>query len=283
MKPAQFELHRPDTLEQALELLANYDFDARIIAGGQSLMPLMNLRMVGFSHLIDLNRIEGMSDIRLDDEGVRIGAMARQQDLFNHPVILKHTPLIAAALPYIGHIQTRNRGTVGGSLAHADPSAELPLTMVTLDAKFIVTSRKGSREIAARHFFTDVLSTDLASDEILTEVVIPAAPVGARVHFHEFGRRHGDFALAACAAQYAVYPEGGRLAVGLGGVDATPYFCEELSDRMSTGKSALSQLGQHIENELKKLNPLSDLQADEDYRRTLAAVLLADCLREVLQ
>jgi len=283
MKPAPFELHRPDTLEQALALLAEYNFDARVIAGGQSLMPLMNLRMVGFSHLIDLNRITGLAGIRLEKEFIHIGALTRQQDLFNHPVIVKNAPLVSAALPYIGHIQTRNRGTVGGSLAHADPSAELPLTMVTLDATFIIMSHTGSRKIAARKFFTDVLSTDLTSDEILTEILIPVAPAGAKVCFHEFGRRHGDFAMAACAAQYVAHPEGNKLTVGLGGVDARPYFCEELSRLMSAGNGALPKLDQHIENELKKLNPLSDLQADAAYRRTLAAVLLADCLQEVLQ
>src|SRR5690606_13037981 len=121
----------------------------------------------------------------------------------------------------------------------------------------------------ARQFFTDVLSTDLASDEILTEIVIPAAPVGARVHFHEFGRRHGDFAMAACAAQYAEGPNGAQLVVGLGEVTPTPHFCQELSSLMSVGKSALTHLEQYIEDELDKLQLLSDLQADEEYRRVL--------------
>jgi len=283
MKPAPFELYRPDSLAAALALLEEHGEDARLLAGGQSLVPMMNLRIVSFSHLIDLNRVRSLSGIRREGETLRIGAMTRQQEIAGHPLVAAHAPLLAAALPYIGHVQTRSRGTVGGSLAHADPAAELPLVMVVLNAHFTLQSVAGKREVGARDFFQDMLCTDLAPGEVLTEIAVPMAPAGTRVSFREFARRHGDFAIAAAAAQYVDGPDGGSLAIGLGGVNPVPYFCARLSRSMAGGKAAQAAMEQLIREELEDIQPLSDTQADPDYRRTLAAILLADCLREVLQ
>lgn len=281
MKPAPFELHRPRDMQSVLALLDAHGMDARLLAGGQSLVPMMNLRLVGFEHLIDLNRVAGLDGVRLDGDWLHIGAMTRQQSLFDQPLIGRHAPLLAAALPHIGHLQTRSRGTVGGSLAHADPSAELPLVMLALQARMSVLSSRGPREIAASDFFEGMMTTGLAHDEVLTGVAIPVAAPGTRVCFREYARRHGDFAIAAAAAQF-VPTDGGQLRVALGGVNPTPYFCAALSQAMRAGRSALHALDALIEDECRRLEPMTDNQADAGYRRVLAAVLLNDCVREVL-
>ncbi len=281
MKPAPFELHRPRDLQSVLALLDAHGMDARLLAGGQSLVPMMNLRLVGFEHLIDLNRVDGLDGVRLEGEWLHIGAMTRQQSLFDQPLVARHAPLLAAALPHIGHLQTRSRGTVGGSLAHADPSAELPLVMLTLEARLTVISSRGQREIAAADFFEGMMSTGLMHDEVLTSIAIPVAPTGTRVSFREYARRHGDFAISAAAAQF-VPGNGGQLRVALGGVNPTPYFCVKISQAMGAGRSTLSQLDALVQHEVQQLEPMTDNQADAEYRRVLAAVLLNDCVREVL-
>jgi len=164
MKPAAFDMVRPETLAEALAFLGDRAEDAKVIAGGQSLVPVMNFRLAAPRFLIDLNRIKALAGIRLDGDMLRIGAMTRQSALMENPLIA-HAPLLALALPHIGHVQTRSRGTIGGSLAHADPSAELPLIMVTLDATLTIESRRGGRRVMpARQFFTDAMVTELASD-----------------------------------------------------------------------------------------------------------------------
>lgn len=175
MKPMPFELHRPSDMQTVLALLNEHGSDARLIAGGQSLVPMMNLRLVSFEHLIDLNSVTDLSGVELQGEVLRIGAMTRQQSLLREPLLARHAPLLAAALPHIGHLQTRSRGTVGGSLAHADPSAELPLCMVTLGARVKLASTGGDRELQAREFFQGVLSTDMAPDEVITAIDVPIA------------------------------------------------------------------------------------------------------------
>ena len=204
MKPAPFEIERPTRLDDVLRLLAANTGDARVIAGGQSLVPLMNLRMATPSLLIDLNRVEALQGIRVDGPWLRIGAMTRQQRLLSDPLIAAHAPLLARALPHIGHVQTRNRGTIGGSLAHADPSAELPVCMVALGATLSVGSASGGRTIPAREFFTDILSTTLQPDEVLVEIAIPRAPPGTRAWFIEFARRHGDLEQGRDPSRHAV-------------------------------------------------------------------------------
>jgi CO/xanthine dehydrogenase FAD-binding subunit len=280
VKPAPFELHRPRHLAEVLQLLSEHDGEVRLLAGGQSLVPMMNLRLVGFSHLVDLNRVADLAYVQVEGDNLRIGAMMRQQALLNDPLVARHAPLLAAALPNIGHVQTRSRGTLGGSLSHADPSAELPLVCVTLGATFQVRSQRGERSIAAADFFEDAMLTCLAADEVLTEVSLPIAPAGSRVAFREYARRHGDFAMASAAAQLSA---SGELRVGLGGVNSVPFVCADLGRELSRDRQQLARLDDLIAHEVSKLQAMSDIQADAEYRRVLAAVLLNDCLREVMQ
>lgn len=280
MKPARFDIYQPRELETALELLARHGGDAKILAGGQSLVPLMNLRMATPAMLIDINRVAGLSGVRRDDGRIRIGAMTRQKALLGDDLIAQHTPLLAKAMLHVGHVQTRSRGTVGGSLAHADPAAELPLVMVTLDAAFTVQSVRGTRTVAARRFFRDALTTDLAPDELLAEIHVPVAPVGSRTAFREFARRHGDFAIAAAGVQRSA--NGATLAAGLGGVGAVPHFCARLTGA-AAGRSDRRGLDELVRAEIEDIVPLSDQHASADYRRVLAALALTDCLEEVLR
>ena len=278
MKPAAFEMSRPHTVGEALALLHEHA-DAKLLAGGQSLVPILNLRLATPSLVVDLNRIGALSGIRRDGDWLRIGAMTRQRELIKSALVAQHVPLLCRALPHIGHVQTRARGTIGGSLALADPSAELPLVMVALDAVLTVQSKGGQRTIAAREFFVDAMVTDLASDELLTEIAVPVAPSRANCSFRELARRAGDFAIVAVAAQFA-RPQ---LTVAVGGLEARPRHCHGLVQALCTQDFKRVGLGSLVSAELAGTRPLSDLQASAEYRRHLAAVLLEECLSEVLE
>jgi CO/xanthine dehydrogenase FAD-binding subunit len=269
VKPAPFEMARPASLDDALNLLAGHP-DAKLIAGGQSLTPAMNFRLATPSLLIDLARVPGLDFIRCADGVVQIGAATRQVDLLDSPVIAAHAPLLARALPWIGHVQTRSRGTIGGSLCHADPSAELPLIMVTLGAVLTLRRAASSRTIAATDFFVGALTTGLAPDEILTEIAFPAAPPGTRAAFQELSRRRGDFAIVAVAAQVA----GGNWRIAIGGLEAVPRFCAGLAAHLQRGGA----LAAGIEAELAHVEPLQDEQVSGPFRLQLACTLLSDCL-----
>lgn len=276
MKPPVFDMARPQDLDEALRLLAKNP-DSKLIAGGQSLVPLMNFRLAAPTLLIDLNRVSGLSGIRHAEGMLRIGAMTRQQRLLESPLVNEDAPLLRKALSNIGHVQTRSRGTIGGSLAHADPSAELPLVMVTLDAAITIRCDGGGRTAPARAFFKDAMTTDLAPNEIITEIAIPCAPSGTRVAFREMARRHGDFAIVAVAAQSVE----GRLAVAVGGLEASPRLCTRVMDGCRDNAPDRIRLASLIRAELADSLPLDDLQADGEYRRHLAAVLMEDVLSEV--
>jgi CO/xanthine dehydrogenase FAD-binding subunit len=278
MKPAAFELLRPRTLPQALAALAERADDAKVIAGGQSLVPAMNFRLATPSLLIDLNAVAGLAGIRRDGDRLRIGAMTRQRELIESSLVAAHVPLLAKAVPHIGHVQTRSRGTIGGSLVHADPSAELPLVMVALGAELTLAKRHSERTVPARAFFTGAMTTVLEADEILTEIALPLAPAGTRCTFRELARRHGDFAIVAVAVQSA--PPG--LTVAVGGLEAVPRHCGHLAQALSPRKVDRASLRASIDAELAGAQPLEDLQAGAEYRRHLAAVLLEDALTEVL-
>jgi CO/xanthine dehydrogenase FAD-binding subunit len=276
MKPPVFDMARPRGLDEALRLLAANP-DSKLIAGGQSLVPVMNFRLATPSLLIDLNRISELAGIRHTDKMLHIGAMTRQQHLLESPLVHEHAPLLGKALSKVGHIQTRSRGTIGGSIVHADPSAELPLVMVTLDAVLSVRRDGGERTVPARAFFTSAMTTDLASDEIVTEIVIPCAPPGTRTAFKEIARRQGDFAIVAVAAQSVKE----RLAVAVGGLESSPRLCTQVMDECQSGSPSRSRMVSAIRAELADALPLGDLQADGEYRRHLAAVLMEDVLGEL--
>jgi hypothetical protein len=193
MKPAKFDYYDPTTLDEALSLLAQFGDRARPLAGGQSLVPLMNFRLIRPAHLIDLNGVAGLSYLKIDDGALRLGATTRQRELERSADVAKRWPLLRDAAGFIGHVQIRNRGTIGGSLAHAFPSAELPVAMVSLDASLTLRSKTNQRTARAEDFFLSYMTTMLQPDELLTEISVPALPAQSGWSYHEVSRRHGDF------------------------------------------------------------------------------------------
>ena len=219
MKPRPFDYVRPDTVEEVLALLAEYGDDARILAGGQSLIPMLNLRLVDAKVLIDVSRIAALDIIRDDGDLIEVGAAVTQNKLMAWPQLKQKLPLVAAALPFVGHFQTRNRGTVCGSIAHADPSSELPLALAVLGGTVMLRSQKGGeRVVAARAFQQDMLTTARGADELIAAVRFPVIE-GKGVAFEEVARRHGDFAIIAVAA---IADARGAAQLGVGGMAGRP-------------------------------------------------------------
>jgi len=279
VKPAPFDLHRPTGLEEALTLLALHAETAKVIAGGQSLVPLMNLRMATPAILIDLGRIECLRGIALEGDRLVLGATLRQAQLLRDPLIAAHAPLLRAAARHIGHVQTRSRGTLGGSVAHADPAAELPVALIALDAMLTLRSGRGTRQLRARNFFEGALQTALAPDEILCSISVACAPAGTRAAFREMARRQGDFAFAAAAVQRD--GRTGAVAAAIGGVLPAPHLCTGLEAAMAAGFDR-PRIEAAMIAELTALGPMTDIYASGAYRARLAAILLAEALEEVL-
>lgn len=279
MKPSSFSMIRPETLDEAMHALTTHAEDAKVIAGGQSLVPTMNFRLANPKLLVDLNRIAGLSGVRRDGDYLRIGAMTRQATLVDDPLVARCAPLVAKALTHVGHVQTRSRGTIGGSLVHGDPAAELPLVMCVLDAVFTVERLGARRTVDAADFFIDALTTDIGPDEILTEIIFPIDTEHARYGFGEYARRHGDFALVAVACYY-MPPT--KLAIGIGGLESVPRRCRRLEKALITANMRPADLEALIRDELAATKPLSDLHASGEYRLELAAVLAADVLAQLL-
>jgi aerobic carbon-monoxide dehydrogenase medium subunit len=280
MKPAPFEYHAPRQLKEAAELLAKLP-NAKILAGGQSLVPMMNFRYVIVDHLVDLGSLEELRGVAVGDGLVRIGAMSRQRDLEMSPDIAKHCPLLAEALGHIGHRQTRNRGTIGGSLAHADPAAELPAVCAAYDATVHAASVRGIRKIPFREFTAGFMTTALASDEMIAAVDLPIWRLGHGHGFHEFARRQGDFAIAGAAALLDVGVDNvvRRAALTLFGVTASPLRVEAAEARL---------IGQPLDAGAIRaaaaaawlIEPISDIHASGEYRRHLAQVLSSRALND---
>ncbi len=199
MKPPDFEYARPTTLADAVSVLAASGGEGKVLAGGQSLVPLLNFRLASPRLLVDLNRIADLSHLTVDGSVLRVGAMTRMRALETDATVVERFPQLAAAARWVGHVQIRNRGTVGGSLAHADPAAEVPAVAVLVDAELVVAGPQGERRISSDEFFQGFLFTALAEDEILTEVRLPLPSAGSRWGFREFAHRRGDFALAGAA------------------------------------------------------------------------------------
>lgn len=274
MKPAPFQYFAPTTIEQALTLLSEHD-DAKILAGGQSLVPVMNFRLARPSVLVDLNRIDELFYIRERDQGVAIGAMTRQRTVERSPIIGRLAPLVAETMPFIAHPQIRNRGTFGGSLAHADPAAELPAVAVALDAKLKVIGRKSERWVQAKDFFTGLFSTTLQPDELLAEVLIPRTPPRTGWAFQETARRHGDFALAGAACTLTLDPAGKcanarlvLLSLGDRPIDAQGAVRPLIGE--TPNPQAIDAVAAGVDGEI---DPQSDVHASAAFRRHLAKVL----------
>jgi carbon-monoxide dehydrogenase medium subunit len=281
MKPPKFRYFAPKNLGEALALLEEYADEARVLAGGQSLVPLMNMRLVHPDVLIDINGISELSFIKASDGGLAIGALTRDATLSGDSTIVEGLSVLREAAHFVGHPAIRNRSTVGGSIAHADPAAELPAVMVALDAEFVARSRSGSRTISAQNFFKGFLMTDLKEGEMLTELLIPGLPPRSGSTFVEFARREGDYALAGVAAVITADEDGtiadARLGLcSVGPAPVRPQSAEALLRGQRPGKAAWEAAATAVVSILDE--PLSDIHGSADYRRHLAAVLTKQAL-----
>ncbi len=282
MKPVDFSLHQPATVAAAMELLASHGDDAKVLAGGQSLVPLLNFRLARPDHVIDIGRLAAaLGELRPAPAELVVGAMVRQSRAEASPAVAAHCPLLAAALPNVAHPQIRARGTVGGSLAHADPAAELPAVAVALDATFEAVSIRGRREIAASDFFRTYLTSALEPDELLTAIRFPAAAPGTGAAFHEVSRRRGDFAIAGAAAQVTLAD--GVIAdsrICLSGVAGVPFRCPEPERVLLGTRADPATLRLAARAALDVLDPPGDLHATAGYRKHVAGVLLRRAVAE---
>lgn len=286
MKPASFAYFAPKTTDEALHLLAQHGYDAKPLAGGQSLVPTMNFRLAQPAVLVDLNGIDELFFVGEKDNEIRIGAMTRQRTVERSPLVQQRLPLVAEAIPHIAHPQIRNRGTFGGSLAHADPAAELPALAVALDARLRVRSEAGERWVAARDFYIGLFATDLQPEELLVEVAIPAQAADSGWAFEEVARQHGNYALCGAAATVALAADGTvararlvYLSVGEGPVEAAQ------AQQALTGESPTDAALQKAAAlaAAQDIDPVSDIHASADYRRHLARVVGRRVLRRAVE
>lgn len=282
MKPAPFEYWAPTSVDEALKLLSGFDDpgDAKIMAGGQSLMALLNLRLAQPAHIVDLNGVAELSSIKRDNGTLTIGAMTRQRSAEQSAEVAAACPMLVQALRQVGHPQIRNRGTVGGSLAHADPAAELPALAVCLGAELVMRGPSGERTVNAREFFTGFLSTVLAEDEILTAVRIPVAGPATGSTFEEVARRHGDFAMVGVAAQVRL--DGDTIAeanIALSGVAGQPVYAAAASAALAGQAPSPEVFAAAGADAAADLDPTSDLHASAAYRKHVAGVLVRRALK----
>ena len=274
MKPAAFDYVIADSIEMAVASLADGGGDVKIIAGGQSLVPMLNFRLLRPSVLIDINRIGDLAFIEETGSKICVGALTRHYQLETSPVIARHLPVLASAMTHVAHLAIRNRGTIGGSLSHADPAAELPMMALLLDAELHIASASGKRTIAASDFFLGALTVDLARDDIVTEIVLPKLPPKTGWGFEEVARRSGDFALVAAAATLTL--SAGVISqarIALTGVGATPVRVAQ-AEALLVGQAHEPGLIDRIIDAVRAaIEPDTDLHASSDYRRHLAGVL----------
>jgi carbon-monoxide dehydrogenase medium subunit len=277
VKPAPFEYHVPATAAEAVKLLADLGDDAKVLAGGQSLIPMLALRLATFEHLVDVGRIGELKGIERRNGALRIGAATTQATVEANAEVASATPLLARATPLIGHFQIRSRGTLGGSIAHADPAAEYPAVALTLDASMEVVSSKGRRTIAANDFFDGLWSTCMAPDEILAGVSFPIWSGRCGFAIEEFARRHGDFAIAGAAI--AVSLDGDRIqrsAIGLFGLGSTPERATAAEAELARRKAAEVEpeaLGRLAMADLASVS--SDLHGSAEFRKRVGAAMVA--------
>ena len=285
MKPPRFEYLAPASLDEALAALAEHGDAAKVLAGGQSLVPLLNFRLVRPAYLVDLNDIPGLAYIRQDNGRVAIGALTRQRALETSTLVRDHVPLLADAMPQIGHVQIRNRGTIGGSLAHADPAAELPAVVAALDGELVVRSASGQRVLRPDEFFLAYLTTALDPTELLVEVRLPVAPPHTGTAFLEVSRRHGDFALVGVAASVTLDDAGvcTRCAIALIGVGPAPVVARAAAQRLVGSRPTMEVLQDVGQLAAADLSPDGDLHASSQYRRHVAGVLTRRALARALE
>ncbi|MEX0799956.1 MAG: xanthine dehydrogenase family protein subunit M [Dehalococcoidia bacterium] len=285
MKPPQFEYFDPTTIDEAVSLLREREGEAKVLAGGQSLVPLLNMRLARPEALVDLRRIEGLDYIREENGALAIGAMTTQRTVERSDVVRERLPLLQAATRLIAHPQIRNRGTVGGSLAHADPAAEYPALALALDAEVLAVGPNGERTIKASELFLGYLATALEPAEVLTEVRFPKPPADSGWSVMEVARRHGDFALAGVVTALSL--NGGSISdarIALFGVASAPLRAREAEGLLAgekPGEALFAEAGRHAAAGIEE--PLSDIHASAEFRRHLAATLVKRALAEAAE
>ena len=283
MKPAAFDYHAPTTVEAAVALLERHGDDARLLAGGQTLLPMMNFRLAMPEVIIDLNRIPELAYVEAGDGVVRIGAMTRQRTVEFSPIVEQDLPLLREAIRMVGHLPTRSRGTIGGSVANADSAAEIPMILQVLDGEVCCVGTQGQRVIRASEFFCDTMTTSLAEDEVLTEVRFPSMPSDARFAVEEFSRRHGDFAIAAVTVMIVM--AGGiceKARIATAGVSA---FSTRLiaAEKTLEGRVVdIAAIAAAAEVAADVVEPVADRNASADFRRHLTKVLTVRALQRAV-
>jgi 2-furoyl-CoA dehydrogenase FAD binding subunit len=272
MKPRPFDYARPDSADEAIALLTEYGDDARVLAGGQSLMAMMNLRLADPSVLIDIARIPELDQIRDLGNRIEVGAAVTQNKLLAWPKLADKLPLVAVALPNVGHFQTRNKGTVCGSIAHADPSSELPLSLALLEGEVVLRSKRGTRTVGAKSFQLDMLTTAREADELIIAVRFPVA-TSRKAAFREVARRHGDFAIIAIGA--VIEDDGKTARIGIGGIAGKPVVRRVPLDGAAAVKESVSEIADELEG-YEDLHASAELR--RDILRNLAPVVIEEAL-----
>jgi 2-furoyl-CoA dehydrogenase FAD binding subunit len=281
VKPVAFDYHRPETVREAVALLSDLREEAAVLAGGMTLGPMLNLRMVRPRAVIDVSRMTDLRTILPAGHAVVTGAGVVQRDALRSGLIAREVPLLTMALPWVGHFQTRNRGTLGGSVAHADPSAEIPLCLVVCGGTVVLRSRKRERRVPAREFFLGALTTQRRPDEIVTALEWPRAAADAGHAFAEIAQRHGDFAIAAAACQVSVGRDGRleALSLGLGGVESRPVAIDVNGFLGRPANEIAAALSEHA---AAAVTPMADHSASAAYRLALTRVLVARVVEEAI-
>jgi len=284
MKPVPFEYHRPDSIGEVLDLLDRHGPEAKILAGGQSLVPMMNYRLARPAHLVDINGLDELAYIRADDGHLAIGALTRQSDVEDSPEVARQCPLLVEATRLIAHRTIRHRGTVGGSVAHADPAAEYPAALLALDGEVVVRGSDGERTIAAEDLFVNPLTTSIRGDELLAEVRVPTVAPRTGVAFEEMVRRHGDYALVGVAASVSVDENGSctRARIALTGVDATPVRCHQAESLLSGRVPDDAARREVAAACAADTDPPTDIHASSAYRKAMVEVFARRALEKAV-
>ena len=283
MKSPPFEYEATTSVEHALGLLADLGDEAKVLAGGQSLVPLLHLRLARPSYLVDINGLADLASVRDGNgSGVELGAMVRHREAEVSEVVRTRAPLLAAAIRLVGHAAIRTRGTVGGSVAHADPAAELPTALTALDAEMVATSVRGERSIGADAFFQGFLTTALEPDELLTAIRVPAWPAATGWAFEEFSRRHGDFAIVGAATTVSLAADGtlAGARIALSGASGVPFRATD-AERLLAGETPSPELWvTAAQRAAANVDPPADLHGSAAYRRQLVATLTKRALEQ---
>lgn len=285
MKPPPFEYHAPTTVDEALALLARYGDDAKVIAGGQSLMPMLAMRLARPAALVDLNRIEALARREIADGRVTFGALVRQRLLEEDAAVVARQPLLAEVARLVGHPATRNRGTIAGSIAHGDPAAELPCAMLALEATYTVAGQGGDRTVSAERFHRGALTVDLQPDEILVDIAVPSPPAGTAHAFLELTRRFGDFAIVAAGVLATVDGDRRctRLRVALAGIAPTPVRARSVEQALTGERLTPARIAAAAPLVRGDIDPPDDVHATREYRHAMAVVFVKRALGEALR